>query len=205
MIEYPLDKIACMGGWFIPEKLCDDIISSFNLNKHLHSKGVAVSQGDGKPHSKEVDFDIKESTDMRIGQNAVETPFNDYRFFLQKCLNEYLKKYDDLNLHPKFNVNEPYNVQYYKPNEGFKKWHFENASKRERLLVFMTYLNDCDDGGTEFKYQDLITPAKKGLTLIWPADWTHTHRGIVSHTKEKKIITGWINFFQPTERLEENK
>jgi hypothetical protein len=29
----------------------------------------------------------------------------------------------------------------------------------------MTYLNDVPDGGTEFKYQKIISPAKKGLTL----------------------------------------
>ena len=43
-------------------------------------------------------------------------------------------------------------------------------------------------------YQKLKTPAKKGLTIIWPAEWTHTHRGIVSNTKEKIIVTGWYNF-----------
>ncbi len=58
----------------------------------------------------------------------------------------------------------------------------------------MTFLNDVDDGGTEFKYQNLTIPAKKGLTLIWPAPWTHTHRGQVSNTKTKYIITGWYNF-----------
>ena len=60
----------------------------------------------------------------------------------------------------------------------------------------MTYLNSVEDGGTEFKYQNLITPAKKGLTLIWPAQWTHTHRGQISGTKEKYIVTGWFNFHE---------
>ena len=58
----------------------------------------------------------------------------------------------------------------------------------------MTYLNDVKDGGTEFLHQNITTPAKKGLTLIWPAFWTHTHRGVISKTKEKYIVTGWINF-----------
>jgi hypothetical protein len=58
----------------------------------------------------------------------------------------------------------------------------------------MTYLNDVNDGGTEFLYQKITSPAKKGLTLIWPADWTHTHRGQISKTKEKSIITGWFNY-----------
>ena len=57
----------------------------------------------------------------------------------------------------------------------------------------MTYLNDVDDGGTEFLYQNLITPAEKGLTLIWPAGFTHTHRGVVSQTKTKYIATGWYS------------
>ena len=64
----------------------------------------------------------------------------------------------------------------------------------DRCLVFMTYLNDVEDGGTSFKYQDIDIPAKKGLTLIWPAYWTHTHKGIISNTKEKYIVTGWLNF-----------
>jgi hypothetical protein len=58
----------------------------------------------------------------------------------------------------------------------------------------MTYLNDVEDGGTEFKYQNIISPAKKGLTLLWPVDWTHTHKGQISKTKEKYIITGWLSF-----------
>jgi hypothetical protein len=37
-------------------------------------------------------------------------------------------------------------------------------------------------------------PAKKGLTLFWPSDWTHTHRGIVSNIKEKYIVTGMVQF-----------
>ena len=55
-----------------------------------------------------------------------------------------------------------------------------------RVLAWMTYLNDVPDGGTEFKYQDIIAPAKKGLTLIWPPDFTHTHRGVIA--KETKYI-----------------
>ena len=62
-------------------------------------------------------------------------------------------------------------------------------------MVFMTYLNDVTDGGgTEFYYQNKITEARKGKTLIWPADWTHTHRGVVSPTQDKYIITGWLNY-----------
>ena len=36
--------------------------------------------------------------------------------------------------------------------------------------------------------------AKKGLTLVWPSDWTFMHRGVPSPTQEKRIMTGWFNF-----------
>ena len=60
----------------------------------------------------------------------------------------------------------------------------------------MTFLNDLtDEGGTEFLYQDLKVEPKKGLTLIWPSYWTHTHRGVISKTQEKYIVTGWYSNF----------
>jgi hypothetical protein len=34
---------------------------------------------------------------------------------------------------------------------------------------------------------------KKGLTLIWPADWTHFHKGIPAPNEEKMIVTGWYD------------
>ena len=59
----------------------------------------------------------------------------------------------------------------------------------------MTYLNTVKDGGgTEFYYQNKKFKAKEGVTLIWPADWTFTHRGIISKKCEKYIITGWLSY-----------
>jgi len=34
----------------------------------------------------------------------------------------------------------------------------------------------------------------QGNTLIWPADFTHPHKGIVAPKETKYIITGWYNF-----------
>jgi hypothetical protein len=58
----------------------------------------------------------------------------------------------------------------------------------------MTYLNDVDDGGTDFYFQNITIKAEKGLTLIWPVDWTFSHRSQVSYTKEKYVATGWFQF-----------
>ena len=62
-------------------------------------------------------------------------------------------------------------------------------------LVFMTYLNDVKKGGeTEWYYQKLKVKPKKGLTVIWGADWTFVHKGHTTFNEDKYIITGWFEF-----------
>ena len=90
-----------------------------------------------------------------------------------------------------------FNLQRYEPGFHYKNWHYENQGLPEfisRHLTFMTYLNTIDDGGeTEFFYQKLKVKPEKGLTLIWPAQWTHTHRGL-STNEVKYIMTGWFDY-----------
>jgi hypothetical protein len=142
----------------------------------------------------------KISTDVGINPSQYEHPtVLEYLKELQEILEKYIKKYPKSNYYAPFQIRENINIQHYKPDEGYLAWHTERfnatAPYVNRHLVFMTYLNDVDNGGgTEFYHQKLITKARKGKTLIWPADWTHTHRGIVSPTEEKYIITGWYNF-----------
>ena len=94
-------------------------------------------------------------------------------------------------------IEQKFNIQKYKPDQAYHHWHSETSciESGKRHLVFMTYLNDVKNGGTEFYYfPDLKIQARKGLTLIWPAGWTHPHRGVVNNELEKYIITGWMVF-----------
>ena len=118
-----------------------------------------------------------------------------YQYELNKVLDRYTEKFPRSIQCAPWGIKEVTNIQYYKPKGGFKIWHSERMNKTwsNRVLVFMTYLNNVSDGGTLFKYQKIKSPAKKGLTLIWPSDFTHTHKGEISK-KEKYIVTGWINF-----------
>ena len=45
-------------------------------------------------------------------------------------------------------------------------------------------------------YKLRIVKAKKGKTIIFPAIWTHTHKGEITKNQEKYIITGWFNFIK---------
>ena len=48
-----------------------------------------------------------------------------------------------------------------------------------------------------FLEQDFTMEAKTGRVSIWPAAWTHVHRGQVSEENTKYIATGWFNYDIP--------
>ena len=111
----------------------------------------------------------------------------------------YLVEYPMAGAYGNFGLVSRTNLQFYPPGGGYKVYHTERTGRGEpegsRHLVFMTYLNDVTDaGGTEYLHQKVILQPVKGLTVIWPADWTFTHRGVPSPTEAKGIITGWFNY-----------
>ena len=90
-----------------------------------------------------------------------------------------------------------FNIQKYFPGDHFSKVHSErtSASSMHRILAFMTYLNDVEDGGsTSFEHYGIKIKPQTGKTLIWPAEWTHAHAGEVLNDGKKYIVTGWMNF-----------
>lgn len=94
------------------------------------------------------------------------------------------------------------NVQkYLKGSGGYPHWHSEiypkdpDCEQLHRVLAFQFYLNDVTEGGeTEFYYQQRKVESKEGRMVIFPAGFTHTHRGNVSRSSDKYIITSWVLF-----------
>ena len=192
MREYEIDVKTFIGGWYMPEDACDQVLDFFNDKKLFHEPGAIVIGAD-----KNEDDEVKKCTQLDVVPNAEELSL--YNMHLQSILDSYRQKYgwvDDVNY---YKIVENMSIQHYKSGEGFYKWHMENTGYSHtvnRHLVFMTYLNNIENAGTEFYYfPDLNIQAEKGLTLIWPAGWTHTHRGVVSNVDEKYIVTGWFSFY----------
>ena len=171
--------------------ICDQLIDYHTNNMEYKSKGsTAAGMGKGKV-----------STDVPIHVGSQNAIVNMYVTELIKKLDNYLQQYFIQNM-MKLNIKEPINLQHYAPNEGFFDWHCERScyQSHQRALVFMTYLNDVNDGGeTEWYHQKLKVKAVKGKTVIWPTDFTHLHRGITSPTEHKYIATGWFSFLDAVE------
>jgi len=167
---------------------CDELIDFFE--KSANKEPGKINRGVVK--------EVKDSTDVGIECDGSYIVLK-YTKQLQNVLNSYIDKFPYCNNYSAFAINEKINIQHYAPNQGYYGWHTERTNTdligSTRHLVFMTYLNDVTDGGeTEFFHQQLKIQPRKGLTLIWPADWTYTHRGITSPTQDKYIITGWFNY-----------
>ena len=118
---------------------------------------------------------------------------------LIKVKDKYVKKYKytHINQEP-WNIWPHIKIQKYDPGQSYFGWHAEANGEyndvlntKDRILVFSTFLNTIKQGGeTEFLYQKEKIKPVEGRTIIFPAYWTHTHRGNL--TKETKyIITGW--------------
>lgn len=183
-----------IGAWYLDDlAVCDQLIRLFQAAPHKAPGAIF------DPSGKKIVNTDKESVDMSFPPNSPESAFRAYIAGLQKVVLKYVAEFPWSARYCGWTVVEPVNIQFYPKGGGYKTFHTERASPAmpgaARHLVFMTYLNDVHDaGGTEFLHQKLIVAPRKGLTLIWPADWTHTHRGIVSPSEEKYIITGWFSF-----------
>ena len=176
-----------IGEYQISEEAVDELIEYWNNNK--------TNAEDGRVGNGKLDEKVKKSLEIMIAPEDLTNLL--YKDELLKCLKQYTSKYkfaDDVEF---YGINHRPKIQYYDKGWGFYKWHIENDGNPNvinRHLVFSTYLNDVENGGTQFLYQDYVTKAKKGSTIIFPAGWTHAHKGQISENQEKYIITGWFNF-----------
>ena len=161
------------------------------MNNHELTPGVVGFE-------QKIDPEMKESLDFYMNLNQ-ETEVDCIIIdSLHEKKNEYIKKHpfldNELSL---WNVKAGYNLQKYLPGKGFYKNHCENVGGESvvRVLAWMYYLNTIKDGGgTYFTDYDYTTNAVEGRCVIWPAFFTHTHRGIVSKTETKYIATGWFTY-----------
>ena len=184
-----------IGSWMInPQSICDELIAHFESNQNRQKEGVSVA---GK------NTDIKNSVDISMSPKEIKLPgnevFEQYFSTLFACYKDYIAQWPFLT---KFAENleiGEFNLQRYHKGQHFQAIHTERSSldTLHRIFAWMTYLNKKkkkEGGSTFFSHYDLEIQPKKGLTLIWPAEWTHAHKGSLLHGDSKYISTGWMNF-----------
>ena len=181
-----------IGSWILKDTdMCDEIVNFFEANPAYQGAG-SIDGG--------VDESLKKTTDIPIKPKQLEQEkykiFNTYINNVVNCFNDYKEQWPFLNTIKGMEIGT-FNLQKYSPGGHFSAVHTERAcsSTMHRVLAFMTYLNDVEEGGeTSFHYYGINVQPKKGKTIIWPAEWTHAHSGGIVKQGCKYIVTGWIQF-----------
>ena len=181
-----------IGSWILKDTdMCDEIVNFFETNPSHQGVGTI---GGG------VDESQKKTTDIPIKPKQLEQEkykiFKTYINNVVNCFNDYKEQWPFLNTIKGMEIGT-FNLQKYSPGGHFSAVHTErgSSSTMHRVLAFMTYLNDVEEGGeTAFHYYDINVQPKKGKTIIWPAEWTHAHSGGLVKQGCKYIVTGWIQF-----------
>jgi prolyl 4-hydroxylase len=176
----------------IKKSVCKELIDFYESGKNAW-----ISKTEGGVGINKVNHKLKKCTESYYNPDQINDSFLKE---LGKNLKQYKKlyKYSDDGQY-KWGLREYIKIQKYQPGEGYFSYHYEVCGRpgitSKRFLVFMAYLNTVKKGGeTEFVYQNKKFKPVEGKLLIWPAYWTHTHRGIPALKETKYIITGWWNY-----------
>lgn len=178
----------------LPQGFCQHVISEFDKVFEKGLCGTRKKTENTPKHIKDDAFYFLDLCDHEIFNR-----FHDHtaRFVLQdglqRCFDAYVNQYDILQ--DMLLQSTAIKIQKTNPGEGYHIWHCEQENnERNRCLVWAIYLNDIENAGeTEFLYQKLRIPPKENTAVIWPASYTHTHRGnVVYGEKSKYIVTGWF-------------
>ena len=182
-----------------PEGYCQHLISEFN---RLEEDGVGSNRQKSEDAPKHIKDDYQIAIEFR---NHRLTPFNGLNperlFFdgLQKCYDTYTSKYSVLVGNGSIRATTM-KMQRTGPGGGYHLWHAEQGPDNHsgRVVVYMLYLNDIapnDGAETEFLYQKKRFSPTENTMVIWPAAYTHAHRGnpVLGET-HKYIVTGWFYY-----------
>ncbi|WP_036919724.1 MULTISPECIES: 2OG-Fe(II) oxygenase [unclassified Prochlorococcus] len=183
------------------ESVADGVMSFFDQRLDLQHSGIAFGNAAADEEPSKVSTDISLVAIDRSDPEAFALSDVIVRG-VTAALNKYLEDrplFRECCPEQSMFVVPVFNIQRYRPGEGFKKWHCDWTISDEatepvhRVLAWILYCNDIHSGGTEFYWQKHHESAERGKLIIFPAGPSHLHRGQVNDKRTKTIATGWIN------------
>lgn len=183
-----------IGIWenFMPQVQCNKFIEWYNTFQEVSSVKHDIDQtpGDGR-------FQFP---NRALGRSDKQILVNHNNHELSKvchqyvhsCLEHYLFQFGQLSGQQMMSTCIKF--QHTPAGGGYHQWHYEamGLDHSSRVLVWAIYLNEEFEGGeTEFLDQKRRIKPTTGTVMIWPAGFTHTHKGNTVLSGDKYILTGW--------------
>lgn len=185
----------------LPEELCNEIIEYYNQEGNNRYYGVTAGG---------LNKNVKDTLDLVI---PINTDSNNKWFKINKILSDEL--YYNLQLYIKniekklsnesnteykiFNKNNftenCFMIQKYEKGKGKYIYHNDfsiNDNGDYRVITYLWYLNDVEEGGETEIWHELKIKPEKGKLLLFPAHIGFPHCGKMPISSDKIIITGWL-------------
>ena len=185
----------------VSDDFCDEIINWFEkFDQELvkSPEELVVKNGSGVRDGRGTNGQGTRK-DISYFANMEKTAFDErLRGAVNDCAREYITEYPNLGSGYHLS-NRSLKIQKTPPHGGYHIWHHEHSfDDLARVLVWTLYLNDIPEGEgeTEFLYQGIKVNPKKGRVCLFPAAYTHLHRGNPPYSCDKYIATGWF-YAQP--------
>lgn len=181
-----------------PEGYCQHLIREFDrLVESGAGSNRQQSEGEVRHRKNDVQLGLNFGVHTAADFNGVPAT---RMFFdgLQRCYDAYTDQFSVLK-QGKI-TGTAMKMQRTDPGGGYHVWHAEqgNGEFAERVLVYMLYLNTLtqeEAGETEFLYQQRRLQPTENTMVLWPAGFTHPHRGnTVFGGRSKYIVTGWFYY-----------
>ena len=186
--QFSLNKFIAIFPNAVNQDLCSAFVDYFNA---ISEQGLTMSsmQDAGVPESTRKDkvIRIPAGLPMQCFPIGICQPLWKN---ISECYNRY---HNEFEIHRNL-TSYGFKVHRVLPTGGYHMWHHEHAFNAPyRVLAWHLTLEAPTSGGeTEFLFQSMrVEPVPKQLT-IWPAGFTHKHRGNPPLEGQKTYITGWF-------------
>ena len=183
----------------------DDFIGTFETNhpalpaeeifNYLTKNGLILERSQGQEEARDQQALLNRVAPRFFNDRLIAPIYQAYSRLCELALERYFDRFPILKNGRYLHLNCKF--QRSRPGEGYHAWHFENnGDVPYRKLVTMLYLNSVTEGGeTEFLYQKRRIKPQQGRLVIFPAGFTHTHRGNPPLSGDKYILTSWVEEF----------
>ena len=181
------EHVLLFEGFFNNE-FCEDCINMFEECERV---GLTVKRPN---HGLNMADKAIPQTNIPSSSLPLVTPL--YDIITNEIIPEFLEKYPVAEQYHDMGLGGA-KMQKTEPCEGYHVWHMEHSAAMDSyrsICAWGLFLNDVEEGGElEFLYQSLRIKPKQGDFVLWPAGYTHQHRGNPPISGVKYIYTGWID------------
>jgi len=194
MAQPKLDHYIGVYDNVVDEDFCRHVIAEFeDLNEH---SWFAQNHGsDGGEQFQNAALGRKDTS--LFFERTSRHMSKEINAHVGRCMEDYRKTYVGLQNLPIFSMT--CKVQRTSERGGYHVWHHEHGPdivSRARCAVWIMYLTSHEgEGETEFLQQGIRVAPQAGRVVIWPASYTHPHRGNPVYDGEKYIATGWFEYY----------